>query len=134
MFNNSSLLAIEEHFSTELISALRARYGKVPSAAFVAAQFNRRVATRNGVSQESVRRWLRGLSMPSYTNLQVIAKWLDLDVESLLGLSRNFRAAYSEQTMKVADAISRLPVSTQNNLLNLIAEMNMPANDRPRGG
>ena len=86
MANQNSLIAIEERFASELRNALRKRYGSIPSAAFVTIQFNRRLVSKNGVSQESVRRWMRGLSMPSYLHLQILALWLGLSLDSLLGV------------------------------------------------
>ena len=78
------LYGIEERFGHQLRMALMRRYGRVPSAAFVASQFNRLVTTSNGVSGESVRRWIRGVSIPRYEHLSVLTDWLGLDFQEIL--------------------------------------------------
>ncbi len=78
------LYRIEQRFGHQLRVALVLRYGRVPSAAFVANQFNRLVTTSNGVSGESVRRWIRGVSIPRYDHLAVLTDWLGLDFQEIL--------------------------------------------------
>jgi len=122
MVSKTSLrLPLEERFSAALKGAVCFRYGKLPSIAFLTIQFNRRTDQANGVSQESFRRWIRGLSMPSYANLQVIAEWLDLDIHTFIRAERKQPQAYSEQTMRIAQSIAHLPESTQGKLMNFVA-------------
>jgi hypothetical protein len=122
MNKKQSLLRIEEYFASEFRNSLRKRYGKIPSASFIAIQFNRRV-TENGITQESARRWVRGLSMPSYSHLQVIIVWLDLSIETIFGSEHTAPPQHSAQIMEVAEILSRLSLNARGNLLDFVLSM-----------
>ncbi len=77
-------LDIEERFGQELRKALVKRFGKVPSAAFVAIRFNQLKTHEKTVSGESVRRWIRGAAMPSYHHLSLLAYWLSIDLDDTI--------------------------------------------------
>lgn len=59
------------------------RFKEVPSAAFIAKEFNLRTPNLDPISQESARRWLRGLSIPEFDKLLVLRSWLNLDLNAL---------------------------------------------------
>ena len=74
--------SIEERFGREFRAALCGKFGRLPSAAFVSYRFNAYLGQGcNGVSGETIRRWMRGQSMPSYDHLQALAGWLRLGLE-----------------------------------------------------
>jgi hypothetical protein len=75
---------IKESFSALLRNSLRARYGRIPSAAVVAREFNLRAYDTSPISQESARRWLRGVSLPEEERLRVLVNWLNLDFNEAL--------------------------------------------------
>lgn len=75
----SSLISVHSRFAKEIQSALKLRYGRVPSAAFVSREFNLRNKDSKSISQEAARNWLRGNSIPSPDRLEVIIKWLGID-------------------------------------------------------
>lgn len=75
--------ALRDSFATALSAALLNRYQKVPSAAFVAKEFNLRAHSSEPITQESARRWLRGLAIPGLEKLIVLRSWLDLDLNML---------------------------------------------------
>jgi len=75
---------IKENFSALLRDSLRAYYGRVPSAAVVARDFNLRAYETTPISQESARRWLRGVSIPEDERLRVLVNWLNLDFNAAL--------------------------------------------------
>ncbi len=75
--------AIRFSFSTTLRAALRHRFGKIPSNALIAREFNLRSHSAKTISQESVRRWLLGTSLPEYSHLQVLVRWLNIDTNRL---------------------------------------------------
>ena len=75
---------IKENFSALLRDSLRARFGRIPSAAVVAREFNLRAYDTAPVSQESARRWLRGVSLPEEERLRVLVNWLNLDFNEAL--------------------------------------------------
>lgn len=75
---------IKESFSALLRDSLRAQYGRIPSAAVVAREFNLRAYDTSPVSQESARRWLRGVSLPEEERLRVLVNWLNLDFNAAL--------------------------------------------------
>lgn len=71
--------SITERFGDMLRASLRDIYGKIPSAAFVAREFNLRSQWGSPVSNETARRWLRGYSVPDISRLNVFSDWLHLD-------------------------------------------------------
>ena len=75
---------IKENFSAILRDSLRKRFGRIPSAAVVAREFNLRAYDTSPVSQESARRWLRGVSLPEEERLRVLVNWLNLDFNAAL--------------------------------------------------
>ena len=75
--------ALRDSFSLSLVKALALRYQEIPSAAFVAKEFNLRTSTSDSITQESARRWLRGLAIPELDKLLVLRSWLDLDLNAL---------------------------------------------------
>jgi hypothetical protein len=74
---------IKESFSKALEQALIERYGKLPSCAFVAREFNLRASSIDHINQESARKWLRGLAIPELNKLFVMQAWLGLDLNTL---------------------------------------------------
>lgn len=72
--------SVTEQFGHVFREALKNAYGgSLPSAAFVARQFNLRCSRSCTVSQESTRRWIRGCSLPDPERLLVLSGWLDID-------------------------------------------------------
>jgi hypothetical protein len=72
---------MKEQFAKSLARHLLDYYGRVPSASILARDFNFRVATEGAqISQETARRWIRGISMPELDKLQVLVDWLNLEM------------------------------------------------------
>jgi hypothetical protein len=74
--------ALRDSFSLALSNGLLMRYKQVPSAAFLAKEFNLRSGVAEPITQESARRWLRGLAIPELHKLLVLRSWLDLDLNA----------------------------------------------------
>jgi len=68
-------------FSDELNKALRLKYkSKNISALYFATQFNKHCKKSSlHISQESARKWLKGLSFPNQERVMVLILWLKLD-------------------------------------------------------
>jgi len=68
-------------FSDELNKALRLKYkSKKISALYFATQFNKQCKKSSlYISQESARKWLKGLSFPNQERVMVVILWLKLD-------------------------------------------------------
>jgi len=68
-------------FSDELNKALSLKYkSKKISALYFATQFNKQCKkTSLHISQESARKWLKGLSFPNQERIMVLILWLKLD-------------------------------------------------------
>jgi hypothetical protein len=75
--------ALRDSFSLALANGLLMRYREVPSAAFLAKEFNLRSGVAEPITQESARRWLRGLAIPELNKLLILRSWLDLDLNAL---------------------------------------------------
>ena len=78
-----NLLNMNTHklFSDELNKALKLKYkSKKVSALYFATQFNKQCKKPSlHISQESARKWLKGLSFPSQERVMVLILWLKLD-------------------------------------------------------
>ncbi len=110
-------LGIEERFGQELRAALARSYGRVPSAQYVANQFNQRITISNGVSGESVRRWIRGVSLPRYDHLAVLTDWLGLDFQGVF--DKESRSKAGRKAPSFATRFSALGPELQERLLAL---------------
>lgn len=75
---------IKENFSALLRDSLRSQFGRIPSAAVFAREFNLRAYDTSPISQESARRWLRGVSLPEEARLRVLVNWLHLNFNDAL--------------------------------------------------
>ena len=75
--------ALQESFALALTNALLVRYNKIPSASFLAREFNLRATNLEPITQETARRWLKGLAIPKFDKLLLLRSWLDLDLNAL---------------------------------------------------
>ena len=89
---------MKENFSHSLRERLKLQYGKLPSAEVIARNFNLRAHDTTPVTQESVRRWIRGESLPKPDHLIVLVQWLHLNLNEIYGIgSHPESACQSEQ-------------------------------------
>lgn len=73
---------IKSHFAHGLNNQLQCYYRRIPSASILARDFNARLRDgMNPITQETARRWIRGLSMPEMDKLQILIQWLDLNID-----------------------------------------------------
>jgi hypothetical protein len=76
---------VAQKFARALNRGLFRYYGRNPSAAMVARDFNLRSRSESPISQEAARKWMRGLTVPELAKMQVLAEWLNLDLRALDG-------------------------------------------------
>lgn len=111
---------IKFSFSQLLRHALRRRFGKMPSNAVIAREFNLRCHGAKTISQESVRRWLLGATLPEYSHLEVLVRWLDIDTNLL------FQPAHSASRNSLAtghpDATPLPELQVWNRQLNQLSQ------------
>ena len=69
-------------FTHALNECLKARYGKLPSAAVLARDFNLRAYGVTPITQESARRWMRGEAFPKSNSLEILWTWLGLSLDA----------------------------------------------------
>lgn len=126
-------IELKEHFSRSLREHLKNYYGKVPSASIVAKDFNLRASDIDPISQESARRWIRGVSLPDQDRLRVLIEWLNLDFNQVLRSNHDgslkikniFGNSNSDQLLKAhGDGLSK----SEKDLLNLF--LNLPEEKR----
>ncbi len=79
----SSTRHVAQQFARALNRGLFRYYGRNPSAAMVARDFNLRSRSESPISQEAARKWMRGLTVPELAKMQVLAEWLNLDLRAL---------------------------------------------------
>jgi hypothetical protein len=80
----TDLKLFKEAFKTELLRSIQNKYGRIPSAQFLADEFNKRVRGSEAISREALRKWLRGESIPSLDKIKVLRGWLCLDLDGFL--------------------------------------------------
>ena len=73
---------MKEQFARSLRESLRVRYGKLPSAAVLARDFNLRADGVSCIAQESARRWMRGEAFPKPEYLQILINWLGVSLDA----------------------------------------------------
>jgi hypothetical protein len=61
----------------------------VPAAAVIARDFNLRAYGIDPITQESARRWIRGISIPEEDRLKILIEWLSLDFNEVLCSNSN---------------------------------------------
>jgi len=76
--------AVTQRFATALKLGLLEKFGKVPSTSVIADCFNQQASGVKGISRETARRWLRGLSYPETDRLQLLLEWLGLNPADIL--------------------------------------------------
>ena len=74
-----------QQFAVALNRGLFRYYGRIPPAAMVARDFNSQSESGVPISQEASRKWMRGHTVPGLAKMQVLAKWLDLDLRAIDG-------------------------------------------------
>ena len=77
------LKVLHESFALALANCLLARYRKIPSASFLAKEFNLRARHCEPITQETARRWLKAMAIPKFDKLLLLRSWLDLDLNAL---------------------------------------------------
>lgn len=74
---------MKDRFKRLVNLALVNHYGRVPSASVVARDFNFRCPDLDPITQETARRWMRGLSIPEFHRLEPLCAWLKIDLRDL---------------------------------------------------
>ena len=84
LFSDLCQWSSEERFGYFLRDALKRTFKSLPTAARFAEEFNLRNQGREPITQESARKWMRGVSIPHLQRLGVLISWLDLDIHEVL--------------------------------------------------
>ena len=100
---------IRNNFSEALEKALIERYKKLPSAAFLAKEFNIRAKDIYTIRQETARKWLRGLAIPELDKLLVLHIWLGLDLHSF---GYDTEELLEKKVIDLVDEISSYEISS----------------------
>lgn len=115
------MLSAKQAFSKAVNEALRAYYGRVPSAAVTARDFNLRNPDTPPISEETARRWMRGLSFPEGERMSVLVRWLGLDLNTIFGSASSALPKLPTDQKEVFDLIGQLNANQLALLKNLIA-------------
>ena len=73
---------LNKYFSNELRNKFIQHYGKVPSCSTIARDFSLLAEDVDPVSLETVRKWLRGDSLPHPKRLRILQAWIGVDLNS----------------------------------------------------
>ncbi len=104
-----------DSFSLALNDALVARYRRVPSSAFVATQFNLMAWVTKPITQETARRWMKGLAIPEFDKILVLRSWLGLDLNTL-GMS-SIKSVERENADELNRVLSQEAIKNKDNYL-----------------
>ena len=92
---------INQRFARYLRDRLReVNDGELPSVSVVTARFNHLDGWQRPVTSESVRRWMRGLSLPELSRLPALCRMLrctPIDIVDALGLAEEMVAAGEDE-------------------------------------
>ena len=120
---------VAQQFARALNRGLFRYYGRNPSAAMVARDFNFRSRSESPISQEASRKWMRGLTVPELAKMQVLAEWLNLDLRALDGGDEPVSASHDVHRRNgpsaALDAVS--DVGLRERLVSLIGELDRPS-------
>ncbi len=86
------------------------------------------LAERLGVSQTSMNQLEKGVTVPKFQRLEVLARSLQCSVASLF---RPYAADSKNRAETIVDALSHLPEETQDALVNLIVQIATTAQQIP---
>ena len=114
---------MKEQFARSLRESLRVRYGKVPSAAVVARDFNLRAYGVAPITQESARRWMRGESFPSPKYLGILISWLGVSLDPAILTPQRQTHTSTANGEPAAYYISPMPASDER-IIRLFASLN----------
>lgn len=119
---NNKIRELKNRFSKIFRDSLKERYGKLPSANCVARDFNLIAYDINPVTQETVRRWMRGISMPEDVKLKVLANWLHLDLNSIFNIPTSEKQSFKvpKEWHSLSERDYKLILVIANRLLNHI--------------
>jgi len=74
-----------KHLHHELLAAVITNYGRPPSAATFAEDFNLRAIGTTTVPRETTIKWLNGTVFPCVGHLVVLVSWLNLLPDAIFG-------------------------------------------------
>jgi hypothetical protein len=98
---------IAKKFAVSLRSALKAKYPGVRiTAPFVASNFNLRSTTSESISNETARKWLSGVSLPTVHRLYVMTQWLDIKSDYISPLNSDIHTIISTRMDSNPDKIN----------------------------
>jgi hypothetical protein len=124
---------IKERFAALLKARLTETYGRIPSAIFLAKEFNLRAYDTEPITQEAFRRWLHGVSMPGEVNLRILINWLHLDISAcfakpnggghMIDHHSSSKLKLDAEVSKLAIRISRLSRQDREILQKLVKQL-----------
>jgi len=86
----NNLKKIKKSFSEELNKSLFHKYNRKVTTTFFVNEFNLRAHGTKVIAYETGRKWLKGISLPQTSKIQVLVEWLGLDPKILFDInSRN---------------------------------------------
>jgi hypothetical protein len=122
---------ILEVFSTQFQTKLRAHFrGRIPSAAAVAIYFNLQAQDISlQVSQETARRWIRGLCLPDPERLRILVSWVGIDLHAALFCAPKNRPVtqMDNQVDELVELFEDLQTAQKNIVLDVLKSMHAAA-------
>ena len=95
-------------FSDVLNKHLIKKYKKVPSANFIANQFNLRADGTSTITSETARKWVKGISVPEIDRFKVLLGWLDFSPKELFETNNLSAEDISEVIYAIESKIDEL--------------------------
>lgn len=105
-------------FGISLRNSLKVKYPFVKiTSIFLASQYNLRSSTSNTISNETARKWLNGISLPSVHRFQALRDWLGIDC--------NFIVRYDEFNANKVTYSTVVNESSSCELISRISQSNL---------
>jgi hypothetical protein len=101
----TNLEASRVNFSKHLADSLLMKYKKQVSIVFFVDQFNLRAYGTDTISYETGRKWIKGLSIPKVSKMNVLVKWLNIDAKKIFEYDHDIRdkinSAITDSSLKI---------------------------------
>jgi hypothetical protein len=81
---SSDLVNLKEKFRIVLKGKLLEKYNRIPTAKKFTNDFNHAAGLHFSISNETGRKWISGMAIPSGPRMQILTKWLGLSLEDAM--------------------------------------------------
>lgn len=123
-FLSADLVNLKDKFRILLKGKLLEKYSRIPTANRFTNEFNHVAGPHFSISNETARKWISGMAIPSGPRMQILTKWLGLSLEVAMEMDE-VEFTNNMNLHELVAIIKHLPPSKINIFLNLARELNV---------